>query len=125
MSIWAKLASLCILVLAILAGLWKVWHTADAAGYARAQAEAQVVVTEQAQRNAELMRAAELRYTVMQPVRDVYITKTIREIRDATQNLAACVLEPRALSMLHDAAKCASGDSAAACGSGDGLRSAE
>jgi leucyl aminopeptidase (aminopeptidase T) len=122
MSIWAKLASLCILVLAILAGLWKVWHTADKAGYERAQAEAQAVATAQAQRNAELMRAAELRYTVMQPVREKLITQTLTEVRYVTTNLAACVLEPDAVRMLNDAAICASSNSAAACGPGDGLR---
>lgn len=125
MGIWTKLAGLGILVLAIGAGLAWVRHEADATGYARAQAETQAVATEQAQRNAELMRAAELRYTVMQPVRDRFITNTITEIRDATQNLAACVLEPRALSMLRDAAQCARSDQPAACGAGDGVRQPE
>jgi hypothetical protein len=121
MSIWAKLASLCILVLAILAGLWKVWHTADAAGYARAQAEAQAVATAQAQRNAELMRAAELRYTVMQPVREKLITQTITEVRYETANLAACPVSAGAVRLLNAAAICASSNSAAACGPGDAV----
>ena len=122
MSIWAKLASLGILVLAILAGVWKVWHTADATGYARARAEAQAVATAQAQRNAELMGAAELRYTVMQPVREKLITQNITEVRYVTQNLAACVLVPDAVRMLNNTAQCASSDQPAACGPGDGLR---
>lgn len=122
MNITARATLLALIVLAVLAGVWKVWHAADKAGYQRAQAEAQALATAQAQRNLELQRAAERRYTVVAEVREKVITNTITEIRHATANLAACPVPVPAVRLLNHAAKCASSDSSAACGPGDGLR---
>jgi hypothetical protein len=73
-------------------------------------------VQAQRDKNLELQRAAEKRYVVQGEIRDHYITQTITEVRHETANLAACVLTPVARSLLNDAGRCASEDSAAACG---------
>lgn len=72
----------------------------------------------QAERNRDLQRAAELRYTVRAEVREEFIAVTVKEIRHATDNLAACVLSPAAVDGLRRASACAREDSAAACGAG-------
>lgn len=93
-------------------------------GRAEVREQARAVAEEQATRNRELQRAAELRYTVAAETRDRYITKTVTEVRYATENLAACVLRPDAVRLLNDAASCARGDSPAACGADQPVRDA-
>lgn len=76
------------------------------------------------QRTANRSRSyeAEQRHAGQTVIREKFITKTLTEIRYVTQNLAACVLEPAAIRMLHDAAKCASEDRPASCPVGDAVR---
>lgn len=79
--------------------------------------------------NAEVQRTAnrsrsydaESRQAAQTVYRDKFITTTLTEIRYVTQNLAACVLEPAAVRMLNDTAKCASEDRPASCGAGDAV----
>ncbi len=124
MSLTARLIALALAVAAAIAG-WH-WITAryDRQGYERRRAEDVAAMQEQADRNRELQRAAELRYTVQTGVRDRFITETITEVRYVTANLAACRLDPAAVGLLNHAAQCASGDTAAACGPGEPVRDA-
>lgn len=117
MSLTARLIAFLLLVLAGLAGAWRVHVKADAAGYARAQAGASAAAEALRQRNFELQRAAEKRYTVAAETRDRFITNTITEVRYATVHLAACPVGADAVRLLNAAAACARGDSAA-CGPG-------
>jgi hypothetical protein len=112
----------------VLAGLLAFSHfTAYRAGRAavRAQWDAATVAQEratqeQAARNRELQRAAELRYTVAAGAREVFITRTTQEVRRAAQSLAVCPVPVDAVRLLNAAAACAR-DPAAACGAGDGV----
>lgn len=79
------------------------------------QAELQRTANRARSRDAEQRQAWQAVY------RDKFITKTLTEIRYVTQNLAACVLDPRAVRMLNDTAKCASEDRPASCGAGDAV----
>jgi hypothetical protein len=90
------------------------WDAANVASERAAQ--------EQAQRNRDLQRAAELHYTVEAQTRDRFIVTTVKEIHDATASLAACPVPDAARRLLNAAAACA--DSAAACGAGDAVRPA-
>jgi hypothetical protein len=122
MSLYARLAAGVLIVLAIAAAWWKVDHVLAAreeVGYQRRAAEDGAAANAQAARNRDLQRAAELRYIVAAEPRDRFFVTTVREIRHDTDNLAACVLTPGAVRRLHDAAACARGDSAAACGPGE------
>jgi hypothetical protein len=121
MGSYMRLGLLVGLSVAVVAGVWQLRKTAEAAGYARAIAETQAATDAQAARNAELMRAAELRYHVITPIRTRFITKTVTELRDATQNLAVCPLTPAALGMLRRAADCARSDRPADCGADDAV----
>lgn len=86
---------------------------------AQVRAELQAAMQAQAERNRELQRAAETRYTVQAEVRDRFITITQKEVHHATDNLAGCVLRPDAVRLLNDAATCAREDRPAACGTGE------
>lgn len=77
---------------------------------------------DQQAKNIELQREAEKKYVVIQQGQDRYITKTVTEVRYATQSLSACPVPAGAVRLLNDAAGCASKDSAAACGAGDGVQ---
>ena len=79
---------------------------------------------EQAARMRELQRQAELHYTVQAEARDRFIVQTVREVRHASESLAACPLPADLRGLLHGAAACARGDSAAACGPGEPVRDA-
>jgi hypothetical protein len=87
------------------------------------RAELRAAVQAQRDRNMELQRAAEIKYTVVAEVRDRFITKTITEVRNATTSLAVCTVSPAAVRMLNDASHCTGEDRAAACGAGEPLRS--
>jgi len=118
-SLYARLAALVLVITVITAGCWKVIHDADRRGYQRAQAEYAAALQEQKDRNHDLQRQAEKRYSVQSETRDRFITQTIREVRHASESLAACPVPPDLRRLLHGAAACARGDSAAACGPGD------
>lgn len=113
------------------AGLsWFVHHERDV-GRAEVQAKwdterAQLrqQVADQQARNRDLQRAAELRYTVVAQVRDRFITKTVVEVRNATDNLAACRLSADAVRLLDNASHCAGEDRAASCGADAGVQPA-
>jgi hypothetical protein len=121
----------CALLLAalVVAVGWFVHHEREI-GRAEVQAKwdaeraaLQAKVREQQDRNLELQRAAEKRYTVVAEVRDRFITKIVTEVRDATVNLAACRLSPDAVRLLDRAGRCASQDRPASCGAGLGVQS--
>lgn len=79
----------------------------------------QAEVQEQRARNLDLQRAAEKRYTVVTEVRERFITKIAPEVRNATDNLAACRLSPAAVRLLDAASRCAGKDRPATCATGD------
>lgn len=54
--------------------------------------------------------------------RDRFIDRTIIEVRDATQNLAACPLNGDTVRLLNAAAECARNDRSAACDLDGALR---
>jgi len=80
------------------------------------QAEVQRTANRSRSYDAEQRQAAQTVY------RDKFITKTLTEIRYVTQNLSACVLDPAAVRMLNDTAKCTSEDRPASCATGDTMR---
>lgn len=91
-------------------------------GYERRAAEDEAAAEAQTQRMHDLQRAAEMRYTVVAEVRDHFITETIVEVRHEAAPMAVCpVPEPLRL-RLNAVARCARGDSAAACGAADAVR---
>lgn len=122
MSVWAKLGVLVVAVLALLAGLWKVYHTGYLAAQTQGKLELQALelqykikVEEQQHLERDLQRAAELKYIVQEPVREKYITQTVKEIAYVTTNLAQCTLTQPAIQLLNAASSCASEDRAASC----------
>jgi hypothetical protein len=127
MSLYARLAALIVIVLAIAGAWWKfdrMLAAADMAGYARARAEDNAAMQAQRNRNLELQRAAEKRYVVQAGIRDHYIVETITEVRHETANLAACQLTPSAVRLFNDAADCARSDRASSCGHDEPVRDA-
>lgn len=121
MSLTARAVAIGLLVLAAIAGWWRLTAHFEAKGYARAQAEARDHADAQAERFRQLQRAAELRYTVAAEVRERVIVETIVEVRHASQSLATCPVPERARGLLNRAARCAA-DPAAACGPDQPLR---
>lgn len=105
MSLTSKLVALGLLVLAITAGVWKIWHTADKAGYERSQAEYSAAAEKQREANRTTAQKAEKKESARVVYRDRIITKTITEVRNAAAPLAACPLPAGARLMLNDAAK--------------------
>lgn len=124
MSLIEKLIVAGVLLLAMAAAAWKGIDVLEQRGYDRRAAEDRAAMEDQAARNRDLQRASELRYTVVAAARDRFIVQTITEIRHETDNLAACVLTPAAAERLRNAAQCARGDSAAACGPDQPVRAA-
>lgn len=99
-------------------GAW-VGHQRDI-GRDEVRAEMAAAAAAQAERNRELQRAAELRYTVTTAARDRFITKTIREVHHAAAPLAACPVPEPVRVRLNAAAACVR-DPEAACGVFDGV----
>ena len=99
-------------------------RAADAAGYARSQAEYAAAAELQRESNRGRAHQAEVKEAAQTVYRDRYITRTVKEIEYVTQDLAACPVPPAAVRMLNDAAKCASEDRPASCGADGGLRPA-
>lgn len=89
---------------------------AEARGDTRARAELKAQADAQTDRNRELQRAAETRYTVQAGVREEFIGYTITEIRHVAAPLASCALPDAVRVRLNAAARCAGGDHAAPCG---------
>lgn len=93
------------------AGRHAVQTSWDAAKVATEQA-----AQEQATRNRELQRAAELKYVVQGETREKFFVTTVKEIRDASAPMAACPVPESVRLRLNAAAACARGDSPASCG---------
>jgi hypothetical protein len=74
---------------------------------------------EQAARNRELQRQAELKYVVKREAQDRFIAVTVKELTHASEPLAACPVPPDVVRLLNDANHCASGNPAPA-GCSDG-----
>lgn len=128
MSTYARLAILALVLAALAAGWWKLETALDAReakGYARHQQEAKDLADQQAQRNRDLQRAAELRYTVQAETRDRFITTTITEVRHATAHLDACPVGAAGVLRLNAAAQCAREDRPASCGADEPVRRAD
>lgn len=126
MSIYARLAALVVLVLAIAGAWWKLETALDAReqrGYERRVGEDKAAAEAQTSRNRELQRATELKYTVVAQGQDRFFVTTVREIYDASEPLAACPLPGPVRLRLNAAGACVLGDSAAACGGDDQMRS--
>lgn len=121
MSLTAKLVALGLVVLALLAGGWKFWHSAGRAGYTRAQAEYQAAAEFQRESNRGRARQAEEKQATQTVYRDRYIYRTTKELDHASQDLDRCPVPPVAMRLLNDAARCAEQDRPASCGAGDGV----
>lgn len=127
--LYAELACIALVASLVIGGV--AWFSHHERNIGRAQVQTkwdaervklQGEVQAQQERNIELERKAELKYTVVAEVRDRFITKTVTEVRNATSSLAVCPVGPDALRMLNAASKCASEDRPASCGAGDEVR---
>lgn len=105
MSIAAKIVAAGLLVLALISAFWKVWHSADQAGYERAQIECQKAADAQREANRQAAHESEKKESVRVVYRDRVITKIVKEARDATAPLASCPVPDGAIRMLNDAAQ--------------------
>lgn len=121
MSLTSKLVALALIVLAIVAGVWNLWHTADKAGYERSQREYQAAAEQQREGNRGTARKAESSEAVRVVYRDRIITQTITEVRDASAPLASCPLPLDTIRLLNNAAKCAREGGSASCAADDAL----
>lgn len=124
-SLAAKLAALGLIVLALAAGAWKILHDADRAGYARAQAEYQARAELQREANRGRAGDAERKQAAQTITRTRYITRIVKELDHAAQDLASCPLPSAVGRLLNDAAACALSDRSSACEPSDGVRTAE
>lgn len=97
---------------------------ADAAGYARSQAEYAAAAELQRESNRGRAHQAEVKEAAQTVYRDRYITKTVKEIQYVTREMASCPVSPAAVRLLNDAAKCASEDRPASCGADGTVRPA-
>lgn len=117
-----RLVAALVLLLAVAAGVWKLWHTADKAGYDRAQREYQAAAELQREGNRGKARNAEVKQAAQAEVREEFIVLTVKEIRHETDNLSSCVLTPAAVGMLNASKECARKDRPSSCGPGDKVR---
>jgi hypothetical protein len=85
-------------------------------GRQEVRAELKAAAEAQTARNRELQRAAEIRYTVTSQVREKWFVATVKEIRDASESLAACPVPESVRVLVNDAIACAVTDPPAACG---------
>ena len=114
-----RIAAAAVLALALIAAYFG-WRGAQRehgreevrAEWAAERAALAAEVQAQAERNRDLQRQSEKRYTVQAEVRERFITKTITEVRHATAALAACPVPDGARVQLNAAASCARGDPA-------------
>jgi hypothetical protein len=109
-----------LVIAAVVLGVPIIVHRYDEArrdeGRAEIRAEDKAAADAQTTRNRELQRAAELRYVVKAQGQDRFFVTTVKEIRDAAAPLASCPVPADVVRLLNDAARCARGDSEAACG---------
>lgn len=121
MSMTAKLVVLGAVALALMAGVWKLWSSADRAGYSRAQAEYQAAAELQRESNRGRAYQAEERQATRAVSRERYITQKTEEVNRATQSLSAVPVPDDARRLLNAAAQCAREDGPASCSAGDGV----
>lgn len=114
-----RIAALTIAVIAASGGAWKLWHTADKAGYDRAQQEYKDAAEKQTAGNRKTSRGAEVKQAAQSEVREEFIVLTVKEILHETDNLASCVLTPAAVGLLNATKECAQSERAASCGPND------
>lgn len=124
-SLQARAIASVLLVVAIVAGWWRLTAHYERIGYERRQAEDDAAAQVQREANRGRVVQAEAKQAAQSEVRDRYIVTTVKELVHETDNLRACVLTPAARQRLHDAARCAGQDRPAACGAGDGVQPAE
>ncbi len=122
MSLTARITALLIVLGLLGAGVWRLQVKADAAGYQRAQQEYQAAAELQREANRSRAQAAVTNYAQRERVREKFTVITVKEIRDATANLAACPVLPAARSVLDRAVTCAGEERPASCGSDDTMR---
>lgn len=118
MSLYARLAALIVIVLAIAGAWWKfdrMLAKADAAGYERRAQEDKDAADKQTAGNRELGRLAEMHVQALATKREQFFTKAEKEIHDAAAPLATCPVPEPVRVRLNAALACAIGDSPAAC----------
>lgn len=125
MSLSSKLVALALIVGAILAGVWKLWHTADKAGYERSQHEYQAAAEKQREGNRVTAARAEKKEATRIVYRDRYFATTSKEFENATKNLDSCHLGADVVRMLGDAVICSRSGESAECVSNRRLSDAE
>lgn len=113
--VWAALALAGVLAFTHLSA-YRTGKHAVQAKWDEANVATERASQEQASRNRELQRAAELKYTVQGETRDRFFVTTVKEIHEAAAPLAACVVPEPVIRLLNAARDCASGDSPASCG---------
>lgn len=89
-------------------------RAADAAGYARSQADYAAAAVLQRESNRGSAHQAAVKEAAQAVYRDRYITRTVNEIEYVTRDLAACPVLPVDVRLLNDAAKFPSGNRPAA-----------
>jgi hypothetical protein len=104
-----------------MAAVWKLWHSADKAGYARSQAEYQSAAELQRESNRGRAYKAEEKQATQAMQRERYITKTTEEVIHAAQSLSVVPVPDDARRLLNAAAQCAREDRPASCGAGNSV----
>lgn len=102
---WGRIVAGAVIVVAVTAGVWKIYHTIDKRGYNRAVTEQLAAKAKQSKDNQERARFVEVQYVDREVVRTKIITKIQKDLPDATKNLAACTLTDNAVGLLNDAAR--------------------
>ena len=121
-SLHAKIVAILLVVVALIGGAWKAYHTIDERGYNRHKAETEARAELQRESNRGRAYAAESAQAGRETVRTVYITKIEKELRHEAKNLDACRLDAGDLSLLQRAAACAREDRPASCRAGEQVR---
>lgn len=88
-------------------------------GRTEVREQLRIVAATQEQRNRELQRSAELRYTVHAETRDRFFTKTIKEVHYEAAPLADCRIPEPVRVRVNAAAACARGDPGTVCAADD------
>ena len=105
-----------LIVVGALAAIGWFSHSRYEAGYEAHRIESEAAAERQREANRSTAREAEEKEAVKTVYRDRYIIKTVTEIRDAAQSLAACPVPLPVVGMLNRAAECAANPGAATCG---------
>jgi len=124
----SRFAIECLVILALAVGSMFALHhygqTRYKAGQAAQLAVDREIADQQRERNRDLQRSAEKKYTVQTEVRDRFFTETILEVRHEAAPLATCPVPESLRLRLNEAAACARQDRPASCSVGDEVRGA-